>query len=241
MTRKFYFFCALLSFGLLGNVQAQEENDFLNWGQGIIGPEVMNGNFHKFEGLKLYHKADGFAVGTIVSAKDVYSELAFQTEGSDPKPVKSKEFREVGYEQSGMVWYAKEKGFIQIGLNSSSKGYWLKIEELEYYGFKVTSYLDFMVEKKPTLFPGAMGINLNFRSAATTRSKVYATLNSDKFFVTPTGKTEGNWAEVEVVEYTNSYCEVSEVDENVVNRWTGWIKILDDKGHPNIWFYTRGC
>ena len=75
------------------------------------------------------------------------------------------------------------------------------------------------------------------RSGPSTEYEKVQTLKGDTYIITCTGKTENLWAEVSVDYYEDHPCNGG----SKVQNWKGWIKFLDDKGFPNIWYYTRGC
>ena len=79
---------------------------------------------------------------------------------------------------------------------------------------------------------------LNLRSGPGIHNSKIVTLRGDSYSITLTGKLNGLWAEVEVELWEGNCCEE---DCKVINNYKGWIKLLDNKGYPNVWFYTRGC
>ena len=70
------------------------------------------------------------------------------------------------------------------------------------------------------------------------RSEKIVTMKGETFLIKLTGKTNGNWAEVKVSEMDIPPCDG---DAHEVNTYSGWIKAIDDKGFPNIWYNVVGC
>lgn len=98
--------------------------------------------------------------------------------------------------------------------------------------------MKFLLTGGHTLFPESLNIKMNLRAKPEASSELLAQLSDDRFFITPSGKSHGLWVEVKVVQYEDAYCSGN---DTIVGNWTGWVKLLDDKGHPNLWYYTRGC
>ncbi len=145
----------------------------------------------------------------------------------------------IGYEILALIWFEEKDGFVRIARNtqSGSQQFWLKKSEVMGKGCRVHDYVKFATTHKPTFFPDRLGINLNFRTDHTTKSRVIATLRSDHFFVTPIGESSGMWIKVKVEKRSKRYCDGG----TLVDSWTGWIKFVDDQGYPNIWYYPKGC
>lgn len=214
---------------------------FSEWGKGLIFSNEMLDHKMTIDdlvGLPIYHQPNGYKIGSIVQAYEP-GVIAASVEGSDPVEINRKDRQEFSYEVSSLIWFEEQEGFIRFGLNSGKQTYWLKTSEVEEKGLRVLAWVTLATELKRTMFPERLGIRMNLRSQPNTKGKVLAVLTNDQFFVTPTGKSQGMWLEVKVVKHKEAYCEGS--GEDVIDSWTGWIKFVDDKGHPNMWFYSRGC
>ena len=51
-------------------------------------------------------------------------------------------------------------------------------------------------------------------------------------------EVKGDWMRVRL-DVPSSYCASKKDPEP--RSWEGWIRYLDDDGHPLVWFYARGC
>ena len=80
------------------------------------------------------------------------------------------------------------------------------------------------------------------RALPSTDSDLILTFNGDLFEIAPTEQAEGNWVKVKVIKYKEHPC-LSELnqEELIEQKFEGWLKLVDDNGSPNVWYYSRGC
>ena len=53
---------------------------------------------------------------------------------------------------------------------------------------------------------------------------------------------EGPWTKVKVKKYREHPCTTGLSQNEIVEyELEGWVKIVDDNGRPNVWYYPRGC
>ncbi|MGK7392215.1 MAG: SH3 domain-containing protein [Candidatus Cyclobacteriaceae bacterium M2_1C_046] len=149
-------------------------------------------------------------------------------------------FYQVGYEEYAIKYFNKKGNFVQI-INEDSE-LWLDVRNIEQEKFETITWRDFLIKNSgKVLGYYANDPGLNLREAATTNSKVIKTLEGDLFQITPTKETKGNWVKVLVKKFKEHPC-VNGFDEDLIQyELEGWVKIVDDKGLPNVWFYSRGC
>ena len=209
---------------------------FEDWGIGImIGPD-QNGDWEannsSISGLVLFDNPNGMPVGKFVGLGGAI--LSCEERKVE---VDRKDYREYGYETVGLTYWEEREGYLKLLIHSEEEGFWIKKSDALAHGWKAHSWMSFF-GKDITLFPECLGIRMNLRSEPRPHAQLLVNLSDDRFFINPTGNTKGLWAEVEVTQYNGPYCSG---DDKILNSWKGWIKLLDDKGHPNLWFYTRGC
>ncbi|MFK7770662.1 MAG: hypothetical protein AB8F94_00930 [Saprospiraceae bacterium] len=143
---------------------------------------------------------------------------------------------EYDYEIDGFIVLQEKDSFIQILPFDGGEESWASIAEIEKEGAKYQSWKDFMITSNRNFFTSDYGMNL--RVSPTIEAEKILTVKGDQFEIKLTGKTEGLWGEVMVEEYDSDYCSSP---RNLVKEHRGWLKLLDDKGFPNLWYYTRGC
>ncbi|MDX2249743.1 MAG: SH3 domain-containing protein [Bacteroidia bacterium] len=146
--------------------------------------------------------------------------------------------REIAYDAAGLIYYEEKDGFLRVLHHTLQKPAWIKISNLHEYHLKPVLWMDFILQYGPSLFHPHDSIGLNLRKSPSTSGEKITSIKGDLYMVKFTGKREGLWAEVEVTLYDIHPCEG---DAQEQNKWSGWIKLMDDKGFPNIWFYTGGC
>lgn len=230
----------LLCFFLLhiNQVLIAQESSFEAWGIGIVtGPFVqenlpINTVLEALSGLIIFDAPDGIPIGKLTGADGLQMSCNAQVIEVD-----SKDLREYTYGLSGLIYFEEKQGYLRMFNHSYSGGVWVRRSELTQHDWKSLTWMDFLMAGN-TLFPESLNINMNLRAKPEAASQLLVKLSDDRFFITPTGKSQGLWAEVKVVQYEEPYCSGN---DKVIGNWTGWVKLLDDKGHPNLWYYTRGC
>ena len=121
--------------------------------------------------------------------------------------------------------------------------YWLSEKEIEEKNFIVENWKNFLISRTGRLlgyYANDPGINL--RALPSTDSELILTFKGDLFEITPTEQDEGNWVKVKVIKYKEHPCE-SGLSQNELaeEKYEGWIKLIDNNGIPNVWYYSRGC
>lgn len=74
-----------------------------------------------------------------------------------------------------------------------------------------------------------------FRVAPGSVERSRVQLDDDDYILYPL-ETDGEWLRVEVVR-PSEYC----AEPAGVTRDTAWVRMLDDRGRPRVWYHTRGC
>ncbi|WP_152425252.1 SH3 domain-containing protein [Nafulsella turpanensis] len=83
---------------------------------------------------------------------------------------------------------------------------------------------------------------MNLKTGPSTEYEVVKTLQGDTMQITLTETCKGNWCKVKVTEHKEHPCTgTASNKDNIVREYEGWIKLLDEKGMPNVWHYTKGC
>lgn len=148
----------------------------------------------------------------------------------------AKDFIEVGYEGVVLKYYEEKGDLLKVLVNTSETSCYIKKSDLNKSGYVPMPWMQFLLNKNVEFYAPETGLNLR-KGAGIDQEKI-VTLRGDVFEIKLTGKTNGLWAEVEVEKYDSHYCTGAHILEQ---KYKGWIKLLDDKGYPNIWFYSRGC
>lgn len=213
------------------------------WGIGVILPQPCNAqNAYGFtfprESITTYNQPNGKAVGKIASK--MQNELSYMEciEYNNVVPFPEKAWQEVDYEQSAVVVYAVNGEWLAVQTTSDPVSYrWIKTTDLELQGYRYQLWKDFLLQRTHSFYP--MPDNgLNLRDGAGTEFNVVTKLTNGDHLLHFTGKSKGAWMEVKAELWPLHPCEGG---EKASKTYTGWIKALDDKGFPNVWFDTRGC
>ncbi|MEM7368626.1 MAG: hypothetical protein AAF587_08470 [Bacteroidota bacterium] len=221
------------------HIAHSQETHFENWGIGLIFDPNQDVEGHvgaiaeTLSGLVLFDDVDGAPIGKILGTEGIQLSCEKQVIQTDPK-----DLREYGYEINGLMYWEERSGYFRILNHTFPEGIWIRKSELIHYQWKTQSWMDFICQNSLYLYPERLGISMNLRAGPRASAALLVTMHDDHFQIHPTGKTNGLWAEVKVDKYSGAYCS-GETD--LEKSWTGWVKLLDDKGHPNLWTYTRGC
>lgn len=191
-------------------------------------------------GIPLYAASGGSSARTLVpwpesADRPDLTRIKFKgTEGESEIPVSRLE--EVGYEISALAYSDEKEGFLKI-----LDEYWVKEADLAARGLRKISRMDFLIEYSDKLlgyYPNDPGLRI--RKGPSTDFEIITTLRTDKMEISLTKETKGLWVKVSVKEYKEHPC-LAEGDLVILNTYEGWIKLLDDSGEPNVYYYARGC
>lgn len=226
LTIKKYSFLFLLAFPLLISAQGND------WGIGIL-------SFANIQdaGMSIYNGPHGEVIGNLAMQKSSNNsdavEINWRNEQGISMIIPKDALMEIGYEVNGMIVFEEVDGYICI-LNKGE--HWVSIEELKAEGYMYTSWIDFMSAAGRWFMP--IFYSMNVRTDPSASASLVVTVTGENFEIEPTGKSEGLWAEVIIKKYDSDYCEEP---HNLIDTYKGWMKMVDDSGYPNVWFYTRGC
>lgn len=147
--------------------------------------------------------------------------------------------RRISYENEFLLYTEIQNGFVKILPTSLNGGVWIAIKDLRAFGFQAESWQQYLHRTYASLNllpPDRFAMNLREKPGIEAQKLV--SLKGDAFIITLTGTFEGLWAEVNVTEYTEHPC----LEGRLTGRkWTGWLKLLDNQGFPNIWYHPSGC
>ena len=200
------------------------------------------------DGFNVYDSPKGQKIGTFIRLTDSkqddqapYKLYLYKPEKKVRELFELSNFQEIGYEIWALTFIDRKDGFIQVIGNKSN--YWLEEKEIAKKGFKTETWQNFLFEKVGDLLGFyAKDPGLNLREKPDTNSKIISTLKGDLFEITPTAENIGGWTKVKVKKYREHPCssDLNEI-EIIEFELEGWIKIVDDNGQPNVWYYSRGC
>jgi hypothetical protein len=153
--------------------------------------------------------------------------------------VELENFQEIGYEQWTLKYFERKNGFVRINQKSD---YWLSENEIQKLGFEIVEWQTFLSSRSDVGGFYANDPGLNLREGPTTQSKILKTLRGDLFEISPTHEHNGLWTKVKVIKRKEHPCESTLSDkDNIEYELSGWVKIVDDSGTPNVWYNARGC
>ena len=220
---------------------------------GLIIPKDFNDEFSccvyvPKNGLTVYNKPNGNRIGKL-SLKGKYSPKSdpdynlfiIDDELKRDISVDLESLVEIGYEMLGLTFFERKNGFVRI-INTSIT-YWIKEKDIEDTNFKILDWQQFYFDMKNQLlgfYANEKGLDL--KTLPSQNSKTIKILKGDLFEITPTDETKGIWTKVKVKKHKKHPCVADfEEKENIEFEFEGWIEVIDDKGKPNLWFYSRGC
>lgn len=195
------------------------------------------------EGFNIYDAPGGNITGVLTRQTEMYESLLLKYADKN-KPVSLVELvnaEEVGSEEFALRYFERRDGFLRI--LSKEDNYWVRETELERQGFETVDYLNFFLQNSIAYhgyYANEPGLNLH--EYPTENSSIIKTIQGDLLMITPQDEFVGNWMKVIVVESYENPCNTDvPYEENMVNVYHGWIKMVNDNGERNVWWYPRGC
>lgn len=219
---------------------------------GLILPENSGDNglccvYVPTEGFNIYGKPNGSKIGLLTrnvesnTGNESSYHVYLDQNNGEPIQLSLDDFKEIGYEEWTVSYFERANGFLRI-LNDQVS-YWISEKDVTDKHFKIQEWPEFLFDNAGLLlgfYANEPGLNL--RTSASTNGNILKTLKGDLFEITPTAERDGLWMKVKVKKYKEHICESSlSEDEILVYELTGWIKVVDDSGLPNLWYYSRGC
>lgn len=200
------------------------------------------------EGFTVFNSPNGNEIGTLTrmtesNADDQapYKIFFIHKSTETAKQIELSNFKQIGYEIWAITYFERKNGFVRIV--DKNVDYWLSEKEIEDKDFKVENWKNFLISNTGSLLGYyANDPGLNLRLLPSKDSDLILTFNGDLFEIKPTAQAEGNWVKVEVIKYKEHPC-VSDLNQNelIEEKFDGWIKLVNDNGSPNVWYYSRGC
>ncbi|MBT32565.1 MAG: hypothetical protein CMO01_23120 [Thalassobius sp.] len=200
------------------------------------------------KGFKVYDAPNGKHIGVLklkdnfeIDNQASYKLYFFDLSSEESEPIAVENFKEIGYEIWAISYFEREGDFVRV-LNKDV-AYWLSKKDIEADGFALVNWQEFLNQTAGSLMGFyANDPGLNLRKLPDASSEKLIGMSGDLYEITPLNENKGLWTRVKVVKYKEHPCENSlSEDENIEFEIEGWVKIIDESGLPNVWFYSRGC
>jgi hypothetical protein len=218
-----------------------QEGPFASSGMGFIYPEkgvrewTLNFPLAKIE---LFDGPSGKSVGSIIKKNSLNILYQINAKGF-PYRVADKDLVELLPHGYCLKFFEIRDNFVKVLVNSTGRGYWISLKEMAYLRYKSMNWVTWMKSSKEVFYP-MVDVGINLRSAPDQKSNKVELLKGNHYAITLSGNTEGSWAEASVSYYAVPPCKGNQkVAASKVMQ--GWIKVIDDAGMPNIWYYPQGC
>jgi hypothetical protein len=144
---------------------------------------------------------------------------------------------EYGYEESGVPFDSTDasgqwvRGIAGFAADSSRRTGWIDVRQR---GVGVVRWTEQLVDRP--IFFARPDVAALFASPDSTKPLDRLPPNNDAYDMNPL-EVRGPWMKVQIATPSLN-CEPDSVPQK---RRTGWIRYLDARGRPNVWYYTRGC
>lgn len=143
----------------------------------------------------------------------------------------------IGYDGIGIEIFEINERQGKIFLEDLNIYYWVNLEDFEPHELMYYSWVEFFNKFDISLF--AVDTIL-LKEEPDENSKTIVKINDLRYTLSMTGKQKGIWSEVKIQKYFDQKGIFGNFPKPT-NEYKGWIKILDNKGSPNVWFYAKGC
>ena len=146
------------------------------------------------------------------------------------------ELKEHGYEVFSVVTYQQKEGWYLIGIknNKLNKG-WISPKDagkFRPYEKLIVDAMTYLTNKWDGIIWQAPDINSNSESIIKISTRDVRTIETKKF-------NSKLWLKIELL--NPGWCDFTDYYKDPKAIKKGWIPAFSSKGHPNVWFYSRGC
>ena len=200
------------------------------------------------DGFKIYDGPNGKLIGILTrnvtqntGDQSSYRIYFVDNQTNTEQLIELDNFQEIGYEVWALTYKQIKDDF--VNLNIKNKNFWLKINDIQKDGFALTKWQTFLSNNVDNLLGYyANDPGLNLREQPNLNSRITRILKGDINQISPTKEHNGHWTKVKVIISKEHPCGADLTEkENIKEELEGWIKIVDDDGKPNVWYYSRGC
>lgn len=196
-------------------------------------------------GFKLYDTPNGKVIGKLkmeIREDDNQSPyFIYFVTADDKKKLTTENFKLIGNEVYAIPFYEKLDGFIRVLTKMGN--YWISVKELDNMSFSAKPWINFLLEEnEKVLGYYAKAPGLRIRKEPNTSSDIIEAIRGDLFEIKLSNQIKGQWCKVRVTKYREHPCETDLDDKDNIERIIqGWLKIIDDEGNSNLWYYAKGC
>ncbi len=142
------------------------------------------------------------------------------------------ELKEHGYEVFSVITYQQKEGWYLIGLknNKLNKGWVSPKDAKKFRPYKelIVDSLTYLTNEWDGIIRETPKINSNSESSRELSTRDVRIIETQKV-------NNKLWLKIELLNH--GWCTLE--DPKVIKK--GWIPAFSSKGHPNVWFYSRGC
>ncbi|MEQ8423508.1 MAG: hypothetical protein RIA63_02285 [Cyclobacteriaceae bacterium] len=124
-------------------------------------------------------------------------------------------------------------------LSDSYRG-WISVTEIKKKGFMLVSWMEFYGESKGNMIHPREKIAA-IRLSPYPDAAIIETAEELYSEITTTGKCEGSFCKVSVVQFKNPYDPAKSKEENILKKYKGWIQVIDDEGKPLVAHNSHGA
>ncbi len=122
---------------------------------------------------------------------------------------------------------------------SNSYNGWIALDEIYNKGFFLVSWMEFYGEEKGRMIHPREKIAPVLMNPYPD-AKVIAMADELYSEISSTGKCEGSYCLVKVTKYMNPYDATKTKEQNIVRKYRGWLRIIDDDGKPLVAHNSHG-
>ncbi|TGK50532.1 hypothetical protein EHQ16_05325 [Leptospira kanakyensis] len=209
-------------------------SDLKSPGIGILIHKTLNPHGERL------HFPENLALKVYNSKKNIIGEISSLNSNVILSINNSKTFVKtemIAYDGLAIIIYSTSENFYEIKSESINFPIWLNKSDLTKNDLKYFLWNNFLLQYQKHLYPL---IPLNLRSIPDKNGNKIVLVKNQKFEIILTGQISENWAKVNVNEYSDDEQDCGS-NAKVLNKYSGWLKITDDNGTPNVWFYPKGC
>jgi hypothetical protein len=227
-----------LIFGFLSVICTAQEGPRPESGTGVLVPGTGIQSFHiNFPLVELDLMKPGVAwsqAGKIVRMNSLNLMYSVNSSGAAFR-VSDRDLVELEPKGYCLKIFDRKGGYVRVLKNSSRSEFWINISHLDYIRYKPMNWMEYFLSH-PQVYLCQVDMGLNLRTQPGPEGSRVLLVKGNHYGIILSGKTDGYWAEAKVQRFSTEPYRQIDKNPKAQEEWTGWIKIVDDAGYPNIWF-----
>jgi hypothetical protein len=150
---------------------------------------------------------------------------------------------EIDYESAALAFFDVRGEFALVFAQAFPPGYWIRFRDVP--DGRLHRWPELVMASDHFGYRDFNGLALH--QAPSADSPVLVTLRERRVAANPVhqllpiGELAGDWGRFDVIEFNGDFDPMAQDPDAkpTGRRWTGWLRLVDERGARRLWFYTR--